>query len=366
INLVDSYTQWPVSSYGHDFKPAGKADSVCQYTLLESDYLEITSLKSDERFRDLEYVASGPKLDYYCGVPLKTSNGYNIGALCVLDEDERRLPPEKIEMLHVVARQIVTSLELLGDKELIDEMIRDVTEHPAKTAGRIMRPIYRMIQIAQIIEDISTEAGSDTIKRIVTLISSSGAALLDVTEQVASRQTGEANSHPCSKRHTLKELREKVLKLFRTRAESYGITLSVTINRRYDEIPVAGNRLLIVLCNLVSNALHFSERGDSVTLEMGIAADSPDNYSVYTLYVSLQDSAVGMTREEVDKLRKSPFDERNRETVNHAINMGYSFGVQIAQKLLHPLNPDLRIWSARDLGNHIEILIPMGSTRDDY
>lgn len=61
--------------------------------------------------KDKFYVKDEPHLKYYFGIPLKTDQGNNIGALCVLDRQEKELTPEKIELLKIVADEIVTRLE---------------------------------------------------------------------------------------------------------------------------------------------------------------------------------------------------------------------------------------------------------------
>ena len=62
--------------------------------MLDGKSLEIKNLKEDDRFNDKSYVTDGPKLRYYYGVPLTTSKGLNIGALCVLDKQTLDISPE--------------------------------------------------------------------------------------------------------------------------------------------------------------------------------------------------------------------------------------------------------------------------------
>jgi GAF domain-containing protein len=86
VNLVDTFTQWTLSNIAQ----MPREDSVCQYTIMENDHFEVENLATDERFKDKFYVADDPNLRYYYGVPLKTEEGGNIGALCVLDTEYKR------------------------------------------------------------------------------------------------------------------------------------------------------------------------------------------------------------------------------------------------------------------------------------
>src|SRR6056297_747094 len=121
INLIDSYTQWSVADYGMDIQQAPREESVCQYTILEDDSLEIKDLSKDERFKRKSYVENDPNLRYYYGVPLETSGGAHIGALCVLDTEPKDVAPEDKELLKMIAKQVVRRLEALKKIKDLEE-----------------------------------------------------------------------------------------------------------------------------------------------------------------------------------------------------------------------------------------------------
>jgi hypothetical protein len=52
-------------------------------------HFEVTDLREDARFNNLPFVAGDPYFRYYCGVPLRTKNGVNIGSLFALDDKVR-------------------------------------------------------------------------------------------------------------------------------------------------------------------------------------------------------------------------------------------------------------------------------------
>ena len=72
----------------------------------------INDLSEDVRFCGLPYVAGGPLMKFYAGVPITTGRGINIGAFCVLDDEVRPdlLPDEKAFMRHM-SNTIMTHLE---------------------------------------------------------------------------------------------------------------------------------------------------------------------------------------------------------------------------------------------------------------
>ena len=91
VNLIDTFGQWTIANHGISLKSMAREDSVCQFTILENDHLEVKDLANDENHKDKFYVAGNPFFRYYFGVPLKTSSGVNIGSLCVLDREPKTL-----------------------------------------------------------------------------------------------------------------------------------------------------------------------------------------------------------------------------------------------------------------------------------
>lgn len=75
----------------------------------------INDLTQDIRFCDRPYVKGGPKARFYAGVPICTSRGINIGALCVLDDNPRDgLEPGQMEFLQGMASAVMSHLELVS------------------------------------------------------------------------------------------------------------------------------------------------------------------------------------------------------------------------------------------------------------
>lgn len=56
INLIDSHSQWTVSSYCYKLYEMDREDSICQYTIQSESSMEIQHLDKDTRFKDKPYV----------------------------------------------------------------------------------------------------------------------------------------------------------------------------------------------------------------------------------------------------------------------------------------------------------------------
>jgi len=112
VNLIDNFTQWSVASEGIPVTQIPSEDSVCQYTIMENRSLEIKDLSKDDRFKNKFYVTDNPNLRYYWGVPLPTESGYNLGALFVMDLKTKIISPEKVNLLEIIAAEIMYGLKI--------------------------------------------------------------------------------------------------------------------------------------------------------------------------------------------------------------------------------------------------------------
>lgn len=112
ITMIDAHRAWSKSTQGMDLEEGPRKLSFCQYTILEKRPLVVDDASKDPKFAENPYVTGEPHLRFYAGVPLTTSDGHNVGTLCIIDTKPREFSSEQIELLSDLARMAVDELEL--------------------------------------------------------------------------------------------------------------------------------------------------------------------------------------------------------------------------------------------------------------
>jgi diguanylate cyclase (GGDEF)-like protein len=112
VTLVDAERQWFKSHPGIQVSETPRSISFCTHTITRREPLIIEDARKDQRFWDNPLVRGAPFIASYAGVPLKTPDGYNVGALCVIDTVARKFEAAQIEILKSFAALVVDELEL--------------------------------------------------------------------------------------------------------------------------------------------------------------------------------------------------------------------------------------------------------------
>ncbi|SEO04105.1 GAF domain-containing sensor histidine kinase [Mucilaginibacter sp. OK283] len=355
VNLIDSYTQWTISTHNMDLEQMPREESVCQYVLMSDENMEIADLSADERFKDRPYVTGGPHLRYYYGIPLNVDN-HNIGALCVVDaHSPKTLNPEKIELLKIIAGEIVNRLKYI---KVIDDLRNNLSEAKQtqkKVAHDIRGPLSGIIGLAQLIREQGDENQMDEILEFMNLIHRSGRSILELADEILSADKKEKKA-PELKGNEFNQVvfKDKLEKLYVPQAMNKHITFTVNTSSASETIPFSKNKLLQITGNLISNAIKFTPNNGTVTVDLDLIEKRNEN----VLQIKVTDSGVGLDADGIANILQGNATSTNGTGGEN----GYGFGLALVKHLVESLKGTFNIFSVPGQGATFEVKLPQASS----
>ncbi|WP_208645601.1 GAF domain-containing sensor histidine kinase [Mucilaginibacter endophyticus] len=350
VNLIDSYTQWSISGHGLEIEQMPREDSVCQYTIINGEYFEVEDLQRDERFKNKFYVTDEPKLRYYYGIPLKTSDDHNIGALCVLDKNVKELSPEKVELLKIIADEIVNRLKDLKVIGKLKNKLSEANEAQKKVAHDIRGPLSGIIGLAQLISEQGEANQIEEVLEFINLIHKSGRSILELADEILSADKKDHKPISKGSDFNLLVFKDKIERLFIPQARNKNILLTVKTSSESEQIPIARNKLLQIAGNLISNAIKFTPAGGAVDVDLSLEVN--DHISI--LQVLVKDNGVGIDEKGIEKILKG----NAASTTGTTGEAGFGFGLALVKHLIETLKGSLNIYSKHGQGAVFEVRLP--------
>jgi diguanylate cyclase (GGDEF)-like protein len=177
VSLIDEDRQWFKARIGLEASETPRDISFCTYTIQQREPLVIADASQDPRFAANPLVLGNPGIRSYAGIPLRTTDGYNIGSLCAIDTQPREFSPAEIAMLDKFARIVIADLELrriAGKDQLTGALTRrgfvERVSHEIERYRRYERPAsLALIDIDHFkrVNDTHGHAAGDAVLREV-------------------------------------------------------------------------------------------------------------------------------------------------------------------------------------------------------
>ncbi|MBD1386282.1 GAF domain-containing sensor histidine kinase [Mucilaginibacter rigui] len=349
INLIDSFTQWTITNHRLDIDQMPREESVCQYTIASPDgQFEVTDLTADNRFKDKFYVVDGPKVRYYFGIPLTTGDGHKLGALCMLDKDIKSLSPEKMELLKIIADEIVNRLNAHRLITGLKTKLHEANETKKKVAHDIRGPLGGIIGLAQVISEQGHENEIEEVLEFINLIQRSGRSLLELADEILTADVPKRDLK--ADEFNLLVFKDKLEKLYTPQAMNKKIRFTVDTSVNSSTIPFSKNKLLQITGNLISNAIKFTPVNGKVTVDLSLKIAETQNL----LQINVTDTGVGLNQQAIDTILSG----KAQSTDGTGGEQGYGFGLALVKHLVDTLKGTMRIYSHAGNGANFEVVLP--------
>lgn len=358
VNLIDENRQWAKSMWGMEpgFKVMPRDQSVCQYTIKNREVTEVPDLTNDERFAQFDYVKRNDGLQYYLGIPLITKDNYAIGSLCVMDYDKRDLSKQQIGQLNIIAKQVMTNLELHKQNHELKEL-NDYKVRLMKMLSHDMRsPLNGIIGLSGMLKEMNISNNEEHLE-LLDIIEQSSTQLNQMIDEVMSYTIIESDGLTLEKKEThLEETVRDISKLYQPAARIKNITLDFYTENLEDPVLIDADKFEQIFGNLLSNAIKYTRSGGEV--HTSVIRRKSRNSDVIELTVT--DNGIGMNDKEVEELlskeRKTPVSKGTSGEKSSGI------GLTIVHHFVELFSGEIYIDSEPGEGTTIQVEIPVQAT----
>ena len=126
VSLVDVERQWFKSRVGLEAPETPRSLAFCAHAIEDgpNSVMVVENAAADPRFAGNPLVVDDPNIRFYAGATLTTSDGNNLGTLCVIDRTPRPRPSDHdLDRLRDLAAIVVDEMELSRKIKQADERL---------------------------------------------------------------------------------------------------------------------------------------------------------------------------------------------------------------------------------------------------
>ena len=239
--------------------------------------------------------------------------------------------------------------------EIAEESSRAKSRFLARMSHEIRTPISAVLSISEI--QLQTPNLPTQIGEAFAMINSSADLLLSVINDILDLSKIEASKMELLlDEYAVASVVTDVVHLHLINIESRNIKFRVFVDENLPTMLIGDAvRIKQIMNNILSNAFKYTEVG-SIELHVSLKKHELDESSL-TLIISIRDTGLGMTEEQIVSLNSYNEYIRFHERKNRSIE-GTGLGMSIAYNLAHLMNANIDINSEVGKGTYVVISIP--------
>ncbi|HET6425716.1 MAG TPA: ATP-binding protein [Planctomycetaceae bacterium] len=234
------------------------------------------------------------------------------------------------------------------------EATRAKSEFLANMSHEIRTPMTAVLGYTDML--MEQTASQPALQDQLQTIKRNGEYLLEIINDILDLSKVEAGKLEieqvrCSPRQIIGD----VISLMQVRAKAKGLKLSKVIDGPFPQtMDTDPTRLRQIMLNLISNSLKFTSSG-SVTVRMGYEGSTESANGVGRIRLSVEDTGLGMTTEQVAKLFR-PFTQADQTTTRQFGGTG--LGLTICKRFAEMMGGDILVESTSGNGSTFTVTLP--------
>ena len=281
VSLVDEGRQWFKAKIGLDATETSRDVAFCAHAILGTDVYVVNDAAKNDKFSDNPLVTGGPKIRFYAGAPITTTDGLSLGTICAIDNKPREPTPRQLALLKDLSALAVNELELrAAGREALQEVAERRQIDQFKTAfvstvnHEIRTPLTSILGGLGLVNSGVLGEVPEGITEVLTIAERNSTLLLRLINDLldsAKLDAGQMEFHlqDVDLREVAHESIENLRDYFRERKVSVGFVEGDKVTVFADK-----SRLSQVMNNLISNAVKFSPENGRVDIGISTHAET--------------------------------------------------------------------------------------------
>jgi signal transduction histidine kinase len=266
-----------------------RKDSFCSIAILNDDITLFENVLTVPELVNNPFVAMENGIRFYAGAPLRTTEGLQLGTVCVLDTEPKQVTQQQLKMLETLSSIVMDELELRlatrkamrTQTDMMNRIVHDL-KNPNTTISLSAELIKKKADDPKIVADFA-----DRIKNAANGMLTSLNNLLDLSQ--VENGGFRLNLQEVDVAHLLTTVKKNFELLAKQKEQSVKISCDCSTILLADSV-----RLQDAFENLLSNALKYAQPGTEITINVSTANDE--------LIIEFKDQGQGLSEEDMGKL----------------------------------------------------------------
>jgi two-component sensor histidine kinase len=247
IALVDADRIWFKSRFGFALQQVERTQGLCASCILREEPLMVADARIDPSLSGNPLIQR-EGIRFYCGVPLRTPDRFNIGTLAVLDRAPRTLSDAAIRQLAALSRILMDGIELRHAARLAQ------TSYAAELARRELREDH----IRGLLRELAHRAKNllAVVQALAWQTTTSSGSVGEYAQNLAERIQGLAQTHDLIAEEGWRGI--AIDELVRCQLTPLGVaSRAVLVGPHMVLSPTAAQNVGLALNELATNALKY-------------------------------------------------------------------------------------------------------------